>query len=1843
MEEHDRNIWKLIESYMKDNPQYLVRHHIESYNDFFQNGIYQMFREKNPMSLKTDFDDKSKVYRHQCNFYFGGKSGKRIYFGKPTINDGGNNTHYMYPNEARLRDMNYFMTIHYDIEVEYLYYEGETEMGARDEDEVEVIEEEQYGGQELEEEKRGGKRENTREAKRSLLERGTKKLAATVGGKPKMRAEWEEIKMVFLGKMPIMVQSEFCILNKMPKELLFSLGECRNEQGGYFIINGKEKVIITQEKFADNIMYIRESSDDHYTHSADIRSVSENVSKPIRTLSVKIMRPTREFTFENIVVLIPNITRPVPLFIVFRALGVLSDKEIIQYCVLDLNKYADLIDLFVPSVHDAGTVYTQSAALFFISQLLIKNKTIEKTMEILSDYFLPHVGEMNFKEKAHYLGYMVFRLLSVKMQIEPPTNRDNFKYKRMETAGSLISQLFREYYNIQINKIHHLFEEQYYAYSKGIYGQNLKKLVNDRSEAIFNENRVLEKGFSKAFRGDWGSQTHTKRIGVVQDLNRLSFNSAMSHLRKTNVPLDASVKLVGPRLLHNTQWGYLDPIDTPDGGHIGIHKNLSLFTNITKGISREPMIQWLRTKTDMKMLSDCSIDTISVLSKVIVNGHWVGVIHNPIETVAKIKLFRRNALVPIYISATFDVKQDTVYIYTDAGRLTRPIFYVENGALSFDKLEWDGNAIHWENLISGIHPKKNDYHSNTTRFFDLEDLYVLSANEENRNEFIQKNMAIVDYLDTSETENALICINHDTWEKNKGAKQYTHCEIHESLVYGPMFQLIIFPEHNPQQRDLFSCGQSKQAVSLYHSNFQNRMDKNGVVLNTSQIPIVKSRYLQYITGEENLYGQNTIVAIMSHTGYNVEDSILFNEGSLNRGLFRTTYFNTYHSEEEKSKVSDHLVEKTFTNVLNDGRVIKNKPGYDYSYLDDNGIIKEGTAVNDKIIMIGLTTNDLNSENRIDESVPCKKGQLGVVDKTFVTEGEEGHRVAKVRIREERIPTLGDKMACALPTQQVLTQYGWIQIKDINIDVHRVCTLDKEGHLFYEHPVAKYEYHHEGEMYKLLTPNVDIVCTMNHKLYVSKNEESFTLVEAEKTIGKTVGFRHSLENVSPDVKWMQFEDGRRHEMDDWLIIVGMILINGSVHSIQHFSSVQLDIIRKMNVDFTYNKNTGNIEISKHYSEFFDFETQFPEYIWKLSQQQCRVLLDIVMNTKGVETRWLPSLSRLAVHCGYSTCIDASGDEFIFIVKKEGYSLIKKNHKNETVFQYKGMVYCIEMPSSHLYYMRESDLSPSVLIGNSRSGQKGTVGLVLPERDMPFTKDGVRPDLIINPHAIPTRMTIGQLLEMLLAKGAVSYGAFGDCTAFNNQDINKVKSYGEHLNKMGFHSTGNEIMYNGMTGEQIETEIFIGPTYYMRLKHMVKDKINYRALGPNAALTRQPVSGRANDGGLRIGEMERDSMVGHGISNFLKESMMERADKYFMAVCNKTGMLAIYNPSKNLFMSPMADGPIAFHGANGDLRLEKITKFGREFSIVSIPYSMKLFMQELQAMNIQMRLITEDNIQQIENLSLNSNTLGKILGDDKSSLEQLIHKIVKNKPIVGGGGNETLTVSPVLDPIKEEPEEPEEPKEPIVEEPKEPDEEKESEGRNKTPEKGVLFADEVEPIEEIVKEAAATTTIGGGKTAEFKEGEYVYLRGDGNRQWRIKNVGERFLTVETEETDDLSEKERVKVVSFLDAIHLRDGTQSHFQESQQMQLQHPLMMQPPMMYPQQQQPPIINIKLVGGSDHSTTRGGFADAGQESTIVSGLSPSQPQKQGLEKESSGVKPTFHKDFVDFSKLSEFVVSKER
>ena len=1243
--------WKIIRTFFKDNPEYVVEHHLQSYNFFFRKQLSQIFNENNPLRLREEKNKKTDEYKYQCNLYFGGKSGKRIYYGKPIIYDSRDHVHYMYPNEARLRNMTYGFSIHYDIDIEILIADEE----GRVEEHIQTI------------------------------------------------------NKVYLGRFPIMLQSNLCILKGLAPAARFNLGECRNDPGGYFIIDGKEKVIICQEKFADNMLYIRDTVNDKYSHSAEIRSVSEDVSKPNRTLSVRIVSPTETLSNNQIVVSIPNVKKPVPLFIVMRALGVISDKEIIQYCVLDMEENDFYIDLFRPSIHDAGYVFTQAAALKFIATLT-KGRNV---LEILMEYFLPHIGELNFKKKALFLGYMVNRLLRVYKKEERPTNRDSYKYKRIEDAGMLIYQLFREYYTLQLKNIYQRMDKEYNYHQPTYQDEHFKDLISNNISLIF-ANRLVEDGFKKAFKGNWGSQAHTKRLGVVQDLSRLSYFGFICHLRKINLYLPTdSAKIIGPRLLNGTQWGMICPIHTPDGGNVGLHKHMAMASHITTGCSGYPLMRWLRTQ-GLSLLEESSLDYLFHSTKVFVNGAWVGAIRNPQELITKMKLYRRNALLPLFWSFYWYQERREIILWTDAGRLTRPLFYIRNNKVSYDNsfVQDKMEDITWLECVLGFAEKKQHIKTNNCKIFTPEDLYDFGDDVEK----LEENAAIVEYIDVQEEEGTLI-------SKESINPLTTHVEIHPSLILGIMANQIVFPENNPYPRDLFSCGQSKQAVSLYHTNYQNRIDKMAVVLNYGQIPIVKSRYLKYVTNEEHPYGENAIVAIACYSGFNVEDAILVNRSSLDRGLFRTTYFSMYESYEESSSVGDSVIDSNFCNVENEN-VVGLKPGFDYSHLDEHGLIKENTIVNDKTIIIGKCMNTISSSSTmVDMSLGPKKGQIGLVDKSFLTEGEEGFRLAKIRIREERIPAIGDKFS------------------------------------------------------------------------------------------------------------------------------------------------------------------------------------------------------------------------------------------------------------------------------------------------SRVGQKGTIGLVIPEENMPFTANGIRPDIIVNPHAMPSRMTIGQLIECLMAKVSVLYGGFGDCTAWVNKGP-KDKIFGEMLTKAGFHSSGTEVLYNGMTGEPLEASIYMGPTYYMRLKHMVKDKINYRARGPRTILTRQTIGGRAKDGGLRVGEMDRDVIIGHGMSSFLNQSFLERGDEYFVAICNTTGSIAIYNENRDIFLSPMADGPIQFkRNVNNDLNIVNISRFGRDFSIIRVPYAFKLLYQELQAMNVQMRIITEDNIEQLTTL-IKGNDVQKLTGlSNITEVSKVVRKQLQNLPIA-----EPSTKSPT-EPLKE----------------------------------------------------------------------------------------------------------------------------------------------------------------------------------------------------------------------------------
>ena len=341
--------------------------------------------------------------------------------------------------------------------------------------------------------------------------------------------------------------------------------------------------------------------------------------------------------------------------------------------------------------------------------------------------------------------------------------------------------------------------------------------------------------------------------------------------------------------------------------------------------------------------------------------------------------------------------------------------------------------------------------------------------------------------------------------------------------------------------------------------------------------------------------------------------------------------------------------------------------------------------------------------------------------------------------------------------------------------------------------------------------------------------------------------------------------------------------------------------------------------------------------------------------------------------------------------------------------------------------------------------------------------------------------------------------------------------------------------------MESEIFVGPTYYMRLKHMVKDKINYRARGPMTNLTRQPVSGRANDGGLRIGEMERDAVLSHGTALFLNESMLERGDLYHMAICNKSGMIAVYNQNKNIFYSPIADGPIKYTGSlvDGNTQVHQLTRFGRDFSIVAVPYSFKLLMQELLAINIRMSIITDDNISQIENMGFSNaiEHLTFIPNAVPKTVIDLTRTVLGNKKeqhLYQKTEIETEPSSPLL--LKNEHSPPDyPPRFPASKyEPHSPDY-----PPRLPPPKYEPHSPAYSPPDSESSPNLETTTFleeefrpssPEGLPLGFQTGGKVHYRGDHNpaRLWTIQHIGSSYYTIDTEDTNDLSTEDTIRIV-------------------------------------------------------------------------------------------------------------------
>jgi DNA-directed RNA polymerase beta subunit len=1140
---------------------------------------------------------------------------------------------------------------------------------------------------------------------------------------------------IHIGKMPIMLKSSVCILNQYAHINHIETGECSYDAGGYFIINGSEKTVLGQERAAENKVFCYNISKGNtkWTWLAEVKSVPDFKCISPKQINMMIASKNNGFGFP-IYVQIPRVKQPVPLFVLFRALSVLSDKEICEKVVFDIeNKEGNneaILTALRASVIDANTVITHEDAMRQITSIVMytplnmdketgAKKKRDFAVEILNSDLFPHCKSQ--AQKIYYLGYMVSRVIKCSLGLTKQDDRDSYMNKRIDLTGVLLNNLFRNYFNKVVKD---MSKQVIREINTGSWKstEDYLSILNKTNVYKIIKSTTIENGIKRALStGDFGiKNVNTNKVGVAQVLNRLTYVSSLSHLRRINTPIDKSGKLIPPRKLHNTTWGFLCVAESPEGASVGVVKNISYMSHITipshadslhKQV--EPHIQSLDTIVKCGEL----IDAV----KVFVNGAWVGISRNPVELYNAFKDKKSKGIINIYTSVVFDIRNKEIRICNDSGRIMRPVLRVKNNRtfITSDVLrKLDRREITWDDLVTDCR---------------IDD-------------------AILEYIDPEEQNFSMIAMKRTDLKNGLNLNSqfnynYTHCEIHPSTIFGILASCIPFPEHNQSPRNTYQC------IGLH---------------------------------ENVLMGDGTRTQIKD---VRIGDSVM---------SFCPKTF-----EVIKTKVVNHFIRK------NDNPVYKVKTisgreivaTEDHKFMTNCGWKSVGELIQNNELRVGI-----------------------YADAEFSKKNEY-----------EKMTTTSQKSA-SLSTTMTIEQW----MKDIQV-VHNLAFIPIESIKRQEDcMISDIEVEHDNHSFIAGDNFASSNCAMGKQamgMYVTNfynrmDKTAYVLSNPMRPLVDTRIMRmiklDEIPSGAPVIVAIMSYTGYNQE-DSILINKGAIDRGLFSATIYH---TEKDEDKKIN---------GDEEIRCRPDSTKTKGMKFGNYS--------------KLNSKGV----IPENSVIEnrdIIMGKVMPIKENRNDHTKVIKYEDASKMHRTtedcyvDKNYTERNGDGYVIC----KVRIRTFRKPVIGDKL---SSRHGQKGTIGNIIPEMDMPFTKSGQRPDIIINPHAIPSRMTIAQLKETLLGKILLELGLFGDGTSFGELDVYTIRN---ELLKLGYENNGNEVLYNGLSGEQIDSDIFIGPAFYQRLKHMVNDKQHSRSIGPMVNLTRQPAEGRSRDGGLRFGEMEKDCARG-----------------------------------------------------------------------------------------------------------------------------------------------------------------------------------------------------------------------------------------------------------------------------------------------------------------------------------------------------------------------------------------------
>jgi DNA-directed RNA polymerase subunit B len=761
---------------------------------------------------------------------------------------------------------------------------------------------------------------------------------------------------IHIGDIPVMVKSDACILRNFSEQKLIDHGEDPHDPAGYFIINGSERVIVGLEDLSYNKIMV------------DIEKVGgKKVFKAKVYSSIVGYRAKLELILKDdglVVAKIPGSPVDIPVITLIRALGLESDREISGAVSL-----VDDIESELESSFEKSDITTAKDSIVYISKRIAPGMLEEfqiKRAETLLDWgLLPHLGKQpeHRKEKAHFLGEATCKLLELKLGWLEPDDKDHYGNKVIKFAGQMLADLFRTAFRNLVRDMKYQLERS---------GQ--KRGINAVAAAI-RPGIISDKLNNAIATGNWGRG----RVGVTQLLDRTNYLSTISHLRRVQSPLSRTQPNFEARDLHSTHFGRICPSETPEGSNCGLVKNLALSAIISVNIPSEDIIEKLY-EIGVAHFTDVKPDVKRSGTRVFVDGKLIGYYDVGEKLVETLRELRRSTKIHPHVGISIHQEDHTgatkrLYVNCNAGRVLRPLIIIKNGKSLLTTELLDKilkKLISWEDLIR---------------------------------------MSVIELIDANEEENCIIGFDE------KQSKKSTHLEIFSSSILGAGASIIPYPEHNQSPRNTYEAAMAKQSLGFSTPMMNTSTYVRQHFLLYPQTPIVTTKAMSLLGLDQRPAGQNCVVAVLPFDGYNIEDAIVLSKASVDRGIGRTFFYRIYEAEAKQypGGMRDNF---EIPNAEDNIRGYKGeKP---YRLLEEDGVVATESNVTGGDILIGKTSPPRFMEEyrefenrgpyRRDTSVSIRPSETGVVDTVVMTQSNEGGKMYKVRVRDLRIPEIGDKFA-----------------------------------------------------------------------------------------------------------------------------------------------------------------------------------------------------------------------------------------------------------------------------------------------------------------------------------------------------------------------------------------------------------------------------------------------------------------------------------------------------------------------------------------------------------------------------------------------------------------------------------------------------------------------------------------------------------------------------------------------------------------------------------------------------------------------------------------------------------------